>query len=251
MSDRYVHHIDIWGTVIVCDVREPAINESRAREACELVKGELERIDVWLSPFRADSVVTEIRNGVTTPQAAPAEVQEVIAGCAKVTALTKGAFDPWKVAGGFDPSGFVKGWGADRAARILLQRGFPNVSVNAAGDVTCRGESAPGTGGWRIGIADPRDHSQVLQTVLVTDAHLATSGRYEIGDHLIDPHTGGKATAADSATVLAHDGGFADALATALMVQGPAGLTALAGLDVSALVIAQGRLWTAGPAFES
>ena len=249
MADRYVHHIEVWGTVITCDLRQAGIVEAAALAACEDVTAELRRIDAWLSPFREDSAVTAIRRGSMTRADAPEPVQEVIAGCARVTALTGGAFDPWQAPGGFDPSGYVKGWGADRAAGILTAAGFANVSVNAAGDVTCRGEAAPGLGGWRLGLADPRDRQQVLQSVLVTDAHLATSGRYEQGDHTVDPATGERARGVDSATVLGVDGGMADALATALLVRGAAGLTDLAGLDVSALVIQDGRAWTMGPAF--
>lgn len=249
MTDRYVHHIHTWGTVITCDLRQEGIDETQARAACVLVEEELQRIDAWLSPFRDDSAVTEIRRGTMTASTAPQPVREVIDGCARVTALTGGAFDPWKAPGGFDPSGYVKGWGADRAADILVSAGFANVSVNAAGDVTCRGEASPGLGGWRLGIADPRDRQQVLQAVLVTDAHLATSGRYEQGDHIVDPATGARATGVASATVLASDGGLADALATALLVQGAAGLTALRTLEASALVVQDDRMWTTGPAF--
>lgn len=249
MADRYVHHIHTWGTVITCDLRQEGIDEQQAREACSLVEEELERIDTWLSPFRDDSAVTAIRGGTMTAATAPQPVREVIDGCARVTAITGGAFDPWKAPGGFDPSGYVKGWGADRAADILVGAGFGNVSVNAAGDVSCRGEASPGLGGWRLGIADPRDRQQVLQAVLVTDAHLATSGRYEQGDHIIDPASGERARGVDSASVICSDGGLADALATALLIQGAAGLTALAPLQASALVVQNGRVWTAGPAF--
>lgn len=250
MADRYVHHIEVWGTVITCDLREEGIDEARAIAACEAVAEELRRIDAWLSPYREDSAVTAIRRGTLTRADAPEPVRAVIDGCARITALTDGAFDPWKAPGGFDPSGYVKGWGADRAAEILVSSGFANVSVNAAGDVTCRGEAAPGLGGWRLGIADPRDRQQVLQAVLVTDAHLATSGRYEQGDHVVDPRSGDRARGVESATVLCEDGGMADALATALLVRGAAGLTDLAGTGASALVVQDGRVWTAGTAFD-
>lgn len=249
MADRYVHHIEVWGTVITCDLRQEGIDEARALAACEAVTEELHRIDAWLSPFREDSAVTAIRRGTLGTADAPAPVREVIEGCARITSLTSGAFDPWRAPGGFDPSGYVKGWGADRAAAILVAAGFANVSVNAAGDVTCRGEASVGQGGWLLGIADPRDRQQILQTVLVTDAHLATSGRYEQGDHIVDPDSGERARGVDSATVLCADGGMADALATALLVRGAAGLTDLSGTGASGLVVQHGRIWAAGPAF--
>ena len=46
-----------------------------------------------------------------------------------MTRMTDGAFDPWKAPGGFDPSGFVKGWGADRAAAIQNQLGGARVEA--------------------------------------------------------------------------------------------------------------------------
>lgn len=246
---RHVHEEEVWGTVVTFDLRGPSIDPDAAQQACAAAARELHRIDEWLSPFRQDSAVSRIRTHHLKPAEAPEAVREVISGCADVTRLSKGAFDPWKAPGGFDPSGYVKGWGADRAARILQVHGFANVSVNAAGDVTCRGAAAPDLDGWRIGIADPRDHSQVITSVLVKDAHLATSARYERGDHIVDPATGRPALTVDSASVLAKDGGFADAYATALTVRGPAGLPEVTAIEASAYLITGGRVWSVGDAF--
>ena len=49
---------------------------------------------------------------------------------------------------------------------------------------------------------------------------------YKTLNSIVDPVTGLPATGVDSATVLAAEGGLADALATALLVRGPAGLAA-------------------------
>lgn len=246
--DRYVHHVHTWGTVIVLDVRAAAMDEARVVRACEAAAAELERINAVFSTYRADSAVSQIRTGVLTVQEAPADVQAVVAACTRLRKATDGAFDPWAAVGGFDPSGYVKGWGADRAAAIVLEHGYANVSVNAAGDVTCRGEARAGQGGWQLGIADPRDPQQVLTSVRVTDAHLATSGRYEQGDHIVDPSTGAPARSVLSASVLAAEGGDADALTKLLMVRGPAGLAALpAGAD--ALLVTPERVWSRGSTF--
>ena len=248
-----VHHVHTWGTVIVLDIRDPQVDPELLARACAAVTQELERIDAWFSTYRDDSVVTAIRRAQVSPGDEPAPVRQVIDACYELTRLTGGAFDPWcggsaRDPGLFDPSGYVKGWGADRAADILLDHGLSHVSVNAAGDVSCRGEAEPGLGGWRIGIADPRDRLQVITSVLVTDAHVATSARYERGDHHWDPSSGEPAASMDSASVLATDGGVADALSTALMVTGPAGLARLPE-GVSAYLISDGAVWTAGSAF--
>jgi thiamine biosynthesis lipoprotein len=54
----------------------------------------------------------------------------------------------------------------------------------------------------------------------VVDAGIATSGRYERGDHVLDPRTGNPVTGLASVTVVGPDLGLADAYATALMVMG-------------------------------
>ena len=124
------------------------------------------------------------------------------------------AFDPWSVAGGFDPSGFVKGWAAEKAADMLVHAGCELVQVNAAGDLSLRG------GPWKIGIINPDNKSEIVQVFQVTDENIATSGNYEKGAHIKDPHTGVIAIGAKSGTVIGPDGGLTDAFATALMVDG-------------------------------
>jgi FAD:protein FMN transferase len=68
----------------------------------------------------------------------------------------------------------------------------------------------------------------------VSDGGVATSGRYERGDHVLDPLTGHAATTWMSITVAGPDLGFADAYATAAMALGNDGmdwLTTLPGID--------------------
>ena len=62
------------------------------------------------------------------------------------------------------------------------------VLVNAAGDVASAGGPADGAP-FRIGIADPHAPLRLAAIVELTEA-IATSGTYERGDHLIDPHSG-------------------------------------------------------------
>ena len=60
---------------------------------------------------------------------------------------------------------------------------------------------------------------------------IATSGTYERGEHLIDPHSGRRAARAASASVTGPDLGLADALATAVAVAGEPGLALVDELD--------------------
>src|SRR4051794_38532462 len=73
----------------------------------------LDDVGRWFSTFRDDTPVHLLRTGTVDESAVPDVVAEVIAGCRRARELTDGAFDPWAVRGGFDPSGYVKGWAAD------------------------------------------------------------------------------------------------------------------------------------------
>lgn len=249
--ERHVHWVETWGTVITLDIRGEHLEEGLLRKALGAAEAELLRIDDVYSTFKPDSLISQYRDGRLTQADLPPDVQEVIAACAAIARDSHGFFDPWSARGGFDPSGYVKGWGAQRAARILADHGFTNVSVNAAGDVACLGESAPGQA-WRMGIADPRDPQQIVHVVPVTNQVIATSGRYEQGDHIVTPAGRAADGEATSATIIAADGGTADAYATALLLAGPRGLTWFAHMDnVSAYLVSGGQVWTTGPAFET
>jgi thiamine biosynthesis lipoprotein len=146
-------------------------------------------------------------------------VQQVWQLCEYSRELTLGAFDPWKAEGRFDPSGLVKGWAAEVGAQMLVGAGVEHVLINASGDLVLRGGKPEG-GPWNIGIASPDDVEKYVKFFDVTDGSVATSGDYEKGAHIIDPHTGLIAIGARSASVIGPDGALCDALATALMVDG-------------------------------
>ena len=196
----------------------------------------LHRADETFSTWRPDSPVSRLRRGEITSAQAPPEVAEVLERCAVARDLSGGWFDPWAVPGGFDPSGYVKGWAAQHALAAFGASGICGVLVNAAGDIATAG--GPGDGRtFRIGITDPRSPHQLAEIVELTGA-IATSGTYERGDHLIDPHSGRPAARAASASVTGPDLGLADALATAAAVAGEPGLALIAGLDgYEALII--------------
>ncbi|HUW16043.1 MAG TPA: FAD:protein FMN transferase [Actinomycetes bacterium] len=249
---RFAHAEPVWGTVVSFDVRGPDDSGPFVAAAGEAV-GEavafLHDVDAWFSTYRVDSPVTALRNGLLTMADVPSVVSEVLDECWRIRSLTNGAFDPWAVPGGVDPSGYVKGWAADVAADLLGRRGFRQVCVNAGGDVTCRGEQAPGEP-WVVGIRHPECADEVVRTVVALDEAVATSGRYERGEHIHDPRQGRPAGLLDSATVVGPDGGLADALATALVVAGARGtqwFTELPGW--SAYMVADGTATFFGPAF--
>jgi FAD:protein FMN transferase len=217
----------VMGTVVTIDVYPgPAATDAQRAQipgqiqcACDI----LHRADEIFSTWRQDSPVSRLRRGEITADAAPAEVADVIAACSAARELSGGWFDPWAMPGGFDPTGYVKGWAAQRALDVLASaEGVSGAMVNAAGDIASSGRLPTGQP-FRIGIADPAAPRRLAEIVELTGA-VATSGSYERGPHLVDPHSGLPAARVASASVTGPDLGLADALATGLAVAGPEGL---------------------------
>ena len=215
--------VETWGTVIVVIATSSGLDKGSLTKAVDEVEEFFYQVDRDFSTFKDDSQVSRIRRGELKIEVASEFVQQVWALCEFSRELTLGAFDPWKAEGGFDPSGLVKGWAAEVAAQMLVEAGCESVLINASGDIVLRGGKPSDDGvksAWNIGIADPDDTEKFVKIFDVVDGSVATSGDYEKGAHIIDPHTGLIAIGARSATVIGPDGAICDALATALMVDG-------------------------------
>ncbi len=123
--------------------------------------------------------------------------------------------------------GVGKGYIVDRGADVLKERGFPNVYVEAGGDLSACGDRGSGTP-WRIGIRNPRPGLALQARFDARDSAVATSGDYMqpftpdySQHHIVDPRTGYSAPGLASSTIVAPDAATADALATLTMVLGP------------------------------
>lgn len=193
----------------------------------------LERVDRVFSTYRDDSAVSRLRRDEPVSTEDDAVVEEVLGRCEAAWELTDGWFDPWAVPEGFDPSALVKGWSLEHVGRLLAPvcAGF---LVDAGGDLLVRGRPELGRG-WSVGVRHPLE-AGALAAVLAVDAPpgrgtaVATSGTYARGDHVIDPYTGTPRAGLLSATVVGPDPGLADALATAVFVEGLDGLDRIVGL---------------------
>jgi thiamine biosynthesis lipoprotein len=206
------------------DVASKTTSEDAMQIGITQVREFIKDVDLKFSPYDPDSFVTLLRTGQMDRADAPEIVQSVWHKCEQVRDLTNGAFDPWAVKGGFDPSGLVKGWAADICADMLVKVGCEHVQINAAGDLALRGGFLDiGTGEvkpWNIGVINPDAKMETLKSFEITNGAIATSGDYEKGAHIIDPRISLPAIGARSATVIGPDGAIADALATACMVDG-------------------------------
>ena len=246
--------IEVWGTVLFVDAASPVINEEELQAGIDKVREFAVHVDGVFSAYKSDSVISQLRRNEISIDSTSDEVKDVWNRCAFAREITEGAFDPWAVVGGFDPSGLVKGWAADRCAEIMLAAGAKHVQVNAAGDLTLRGGhfDSGNVVPWSIGIVNPENRQEIVQIFNIMDGAIATSGSYERGAHILDPHTGLIAIGARSATVIGPDGGLTDALATALMVEGRDGAIWFSHPDLaeySAWVVDRHEdvAWSVGP----
>ena len=215
--------IETWGTVIVVQASSPVLGKDELSVAIDEVQQFFLDVDRDFSTFKPTSEISRIRRGELKIDDASGYVQQVWQLCEYARELTVGAFDPWKAEGGFDPSGLVKGWAAEIAAQMLVEAGAANVLINASGDLVLRGGQPTEDGlirPWNVGISNPEHVDHIVKTFDVVDGSVATSGDYEKGAHIIDPHTGLIAIGARSSSVIGPDGAICDALATALMVDG-------------------------------
>jgi FAD:protein FMN transferase len=240
----------VMGTVVSFDVMAGAAGAEGARAAVGRACARLHELDELFSTWKPDSPMSRLRRGELQPPAVPAELHEVLRLCRRARHLSGGWFDPWRMPGGLDPTGLVKGWAVEQALAIVAASGSPAAMVNGGGDLAVLGE-APGGGAWRIGIRHPwrRD---ALACVIEVHQAVATSGSYERGPHLVDPRTGEPAEAAASATVTGPSLAIADALATALAVGGEQVLELLgdiAGYEGYLVTVDGSERMTAGVAF--
>jgi thiamine biosynthesis lipoprotein len=185
----------------------------------------LRHVDDVFSTYRPDSDIARLARGVADESSVDPLVRDVLAQCDELRARTGGYFDA-RATGRLDPSGLVKGWAVEHAARLLEEAGARCFWINAGGDVLVRG-GAP----WRVGIQHPRRRDSVACVVEIASGAVATSGAYERGAHVVDPHSRRPPTGVLSVTVVGPRLGLADAYATAAFAMGAEGPHWTAALD--------------------
>ena len=128
-----------------------------------------------------------------------------------------------------DFGGIAKGYIAQEMSRRLRDRGIDRSLVAVSGDIVAA-EPPPLADGWKVGVAPLAEKQGVpSRLLLLKNRAISTSGdafqfveidgvRYS---HIVDPQTGLGLTQRSSVTVVAAEGALADAMATAVCVQGP------------------------------
>lgn len=149
-----------------------------------------------------------------------------------------------------------KGYAADKAKALLIEKGVQAGIVNASGDMNTWGRQ-PGGEEWKIAITNPLNKNKVFAVLPIREGAVVTSGNYEKYvtfngkryTHIIDPKTGYPASGVISTTVFAQKAELADALATALFVMGvEVGINRVNQLPgVECIIIDEdGKIYTSG-----
>ena len=245
----------VWGTAIslhVCD--------AISAETADGVFAWFHHVDDVFSTWRTETEISRLGRGELRLEDTSEEMRAVLALCERVRLESNGAFE---VSVGADPrvasreglapidaSGLVKGWALQSAAESLRAHGVHNFVINAGGDVVTSGFTATGAL-WRVGVQHPSQPDRVALVLAVSGMGVATSGRYERGDHIIDPRTGAPATGLSSVTVVDDDLALADGYATAALVLGADGAAWLAERGLAAAVITNDELVVTTPALDA
>jgi len=214
---RYVEHV--MGMPISLALRGRHTCDDLARSAWAAVMDQLREADRVFSTYRPDSFISRLGRGEIGVGQCPPEVAEVLALGERAEHESGGAFRITRPGQVLDPSGVVKGWAAERAARHLRALPATDFCLSAGGDLVCR-TLDPAAEPWRIGIEHPHDPRRLIATVPVFAGAVATSGAAHRGAHLVDARTGLAPASVASVTVVAQSLTWADIDATAAYAHG-------------------------------
>jgi len=176
----------------------------------EAIFARLREIDEVFSTYKPESEVSRYRRGELHDEQLSSEVRHIKQACKDFENRTAGYFSAY-YDGSFDPTGYVKGWAIREAGKILEQRGVRTYLINAAGDILA---ASIGEKTWNITLQDPFNRQASLGTIGLKNGAIATSGTYERGNHILNPHTEQPTSSVISATVYGRDIITADVFAT-------------------------------------
>ncbi len=121
-----------------------------------------------------------------------------------------------------DVGAIAKGWAVQR----VCESAPSGLLISVGGNVCATGPKAEDGAAWAVGVRHPRNESEYLHILNVTEGCVVTSGDYQRSytvdgkqyHHIIDPTTLYPSTYWTSVTVTSADSGLADVLSTSLFV---------------------------------
>lgn len=146
----------------------------------------LTTVDEMFSTYKEDSEISRINRGELVPAQYSTQMRTILRLSERTREETRGYFDIRRD-GICDPSGIVKGWAIQQAAKLLRGRGFRHFYIDAGGDIQVAGHNAEGKP-WRVGIRNPFQHSEIVKVLSLTERGVATSGTAMRGQHIYNPH---------------------------------------------------------------
>jgi len=99
----------------------------------------------------------------------------------------------------------------------LAEQNIGTYLINAGGDIVARSNT---THTWNIAIASPFNTKESIAELNVDNLSIATSGSYQKGSHIYDPHTKLPIDSLASVTIFGPDITTADVFATAAFAMG-------------------------------
>jgi len=220
---RFKFAAKAMGTAVSVHIAD-AVPQETADDAWESVGVFLRDIEDRFSTFLSTSEISRINNGELHMLDASPDVVEVLDACTWLEHLSNGVFNARRPDGSVDPAGFVKGWAAERAARLLAEAGLQNFYLRIGGDIQTHGVQATGEK-WRVGIVDPHDASRIHSYVDIPENWaVATSGTAERGQHIWGKDSQPASPQFSSMTVIGPHLMWADAFATIGFALGDAGI---------------------------
>jgi len=211
------HAEQVMGTVVSIEIRTQG-PQAELQNSIDRVVADLHWVDATFSTYKPDSEISRLDRGELTTSDCHPLVREVLALCDQLHSETGGYFDA-RAGGHLDPSGLVKGWSVERASAQLTADGWPDHAIDAGGDVRLRGNTGVGRP-WQVALRHPFQLDAFCAVVGLAEGAVATSGTYERGFHVIDPHRGRPATAVSALTVIGPELTRTDAYATAAVAMG-------------------------------
>ncbi len=220
---RFTFAAKAMGTAVSAHI-DDVVPQEIADDAWESVGVFLRDIEDRFSTFLPTSEISRINKGELHVLDASPDVVEVLDACTWLEHLSDGVFNARRPDGSIDPAGFVKGWAAERAARLLAEAGLKNYYLRIGGDIQAHGRQATGDK-WRVGIVDPHDATLIHSYVDIPENWaIATSGVAERGQHIWGKDSQPTNYQFSSMTVIGPHLMWADAFATIAYALGDAGI---------------------------
>ena len=220
---RFTFAAKAMGTAVSAHI-DDVVPQEIADDAWESVGVFLRDIEDRFSTFLPTSEISRINKGELHVLDASPDVVEVLDACTWLEHLSDGVFNARRPDGSIDPAGFVKGWAAERAARLLAEAGLKNYYLRIGGDIQTHGVQATGEK-WRVGIVDPHHATRIHSYVDIPENWaIATSGVAERGQHIWGKDSQPTNSQFSSMTVIGPHLMWADAFATIAYALGDAGI---------------------------